>query len=205
MPSRVPVPGTGKLYFLLFLVTFLATFTLPALAHAQGLEVGGGYAYTSGNFGVNGFDLDGGWWFSKHVTVAVNYDHMWNATTLGVFTFSHTGAIAVHSQMWDVEVGPRIFFSTSWTDKHKINPFGELQFGAAHLSQQVQQALVPTVSGSATDFAWLVGGGAEVLFTPRWSVRGNVDFFRTHFASSGQSHVRLNVTVIYTFGDREHK
>jgi hypothetical protein len=113
MPSRVPLPGTGKLCFLLFLATFLATVMLPAPAHAQGLELGGGYAYSSGNFGTNGFDADAAWWFTRRITIAVNYDDMYNATTLGVFTFSKTGAISVHSQLQNYFVlGPRIFFST---------------------------------------------------------------------------------------------
>jgi opacity protein-like surface antigen len=203
MPPRVLLPGNFRLRSLLCLLSFLATITLSPTAHGQGLELGGGYAYSSGNFGTNGFDVDAGWWFTKHVTLAVNYDHMWNASTLGVFTFSKTGAISVHSQLQDYFLlGPRIFFSTSWTDKHKLNPFGELQFGVSHLAQQVEEVNQPTVSASGTDFSWLVGGGAEYLLSPHWSLRGNLDFFRTHFASSGQSHVRLVLGVAYTFGER---
>jgi opacity protein-like surface antigen len=203
MPSRVPLPGTGKLCFLLFLATFLATVMLPAPAHAQGLELGGGYAYSSGNFGTNGFDADAAWWFTRRITIAVNYDDMYNATTLGVFTFSKTGAISVHSQLQNYFVlGPRIFFSTHWTDKYRLNPFGEVQFGVSHLSQRVQQVNLPSQSASGTDFTWLIGGGAEYLVSPRWSLRANLDFLRTHFASSGQSHVRLVLGVYYTFGDR---
>jgi opacity protein-like surface antigen len=204
MPPRVLLPGNCTLRFLLVLLTFLATLTLSSAAHGQGLELGGGYAYTSGNFGTNGFDLDAGWWFTKHVTLAVNYDHMWNATTIGIFTFSQTGAIAVHSQLQNYVVGgPRIFFSTSWTDKHKLNPFGEVQFGVSHLAQQVEQVDKPTLSASGTDFSWLIGGGAEYLLSPHWSARANLDFFRTHFASSGQSHLRLLLGVAYTFGERK--
>jgi hypothetical protein len=56
-------------------------------------------------------------------------------------------------------VGPRIFFSTNWTDKHKLNPFGEVQIGGSHLNQKVSQVNMPTVSASETDFSWLLGGG----------------------------------------------
>ena len=202
MPPRMLLPGKCKFCFLLFLLTSLATLMLPLTAHGQGLELGGGYAYTSGNFGTNGFDLDAAWWFNKHLTIALNYDDMWKAEGLGVFTFTQTGAVSVHSHLENILVGPRVFFSTDWTDKHKLNPFLELQFGTSYLGQSIHQANQPTQSGTATDFSWLVGGGMEYLFTPHWSARGNLDFLRTHFASAGQNHLRLTIGVTYTLGAR---
>jgi opacity protein-like surface antigen len=194
------VPGNYKFCFLLF--TFLATLTLSPAAHGQGLELGGGYAYTSGNFGTNGFDIDVAWWFNRRLTIAANYDDMWKAAGLTVFTFSNTGAISVHSHLENILVGPRIFFPTQWENKHKVNVFAEVQFGTSFLGQSVHQAPQPTLSGSGTDFTWLLGGGVEYLFTPHWSARGNVDFLRTHFASAGQNHLRLVIGATYTFGAR---
>jgi len=136
------------------------------------------------------------------VTIAADYESSWNATNLGIFTFTSIGAIAVHSRLQSFVAGPRIFFATSWTDKHKLDPFGEAQFGVSHLRQTIQQPNVPSVSASGTDFTWLLGGGAEYLLSPRWSVRGNLDFFRTHFASEGQNRLRLVLGVAYTFGQR---
>jgi hypothetical protein len=200
MPPRLLLPG--KFCFLLFLLTSLATLILCPTTHGQGLELGGGYVYTSGNFGTNGFDLDAAWWFNKRLTIAVNYDDMWKAASLTVFTFAKTGSISVHSHLENIVVGPRIFFPTAWTDKHNVNLFGEVQFGTSYLGQSVHEPPAPTVSGTGTDFSWLLGGGAEYLFTPHLSARGNLDFLRTHFASAGQNHVRLVISVTYTFGER---
>ncbi len=120
------------------------------------------------------------------ITAAVDYANRWDNTTLGTFTFTQTGPIAVKSHLQSVVVGPRIFFSTKWTDKYKLNPFGEAQFGMSHLSQTVTTA-ADSVSASDTAFAWLVGGGAEYLLSPHWSARGNLDFMRTQLANEGQS------------------
>lgn len=183
------------------LVAVLVLFAVPTLSHAQGLEIGGGWSHVSGDFGTSGFDADTAWWFTHKVTLAANYDSGWNATTLGIFTFTQIGAIAVHSRLQTFVVGPRIFFSTRWTDKHKLNPFGEAQFGFSHLSQEVSQ-VGQGVSASGTDFSWLLGGGAEYLLSPHWSARANMDLLRTHFASGAQNRFRLVLGVAYTFGSR---
>ena len=175
---------------------------LPNRASAQGLELNGGWTYITGDFGTSGFNAGAAWWFTKHVTIGADYESSWNATNLGIFTFTQIGAIAVHSHLQSFVIGPRIFFSTGWTDKHKLNPFGEAQFGVSHLNQRVQQANLPSVSASGTDFTWLLGGGAEYLLSPHWSARGNLDFFRTHFANAGQNRLRLVLGVTYTFGER---
>jgi hypothetical protein len=91
------------------------------------------------------------------------------------------------------------------TDTHKLNPFGEAQFGVSHLSQDVTQVGVPTLSASDTAFTWMLGGGADYLFSSHWSGRANVDFLRTHFSNEGQSRLRLVLGIRYTFGSRESK
>src|SRR5215472_13998860 len=186
--SRKRVPCKLCLTFGLLSLTILM---LPHTTCGQGLELNGGYAYNSGNFGTNGFNVGAAWWFTKNVTMAANYDSSWDSKSLSLFQFTQIGAIAVHSHLQNFLVGPRIFLSTGWTDKHKLNPFGEVQIGLSHLNQRVQQVNVPNVSGSDTQVAWLLGGGAEYLFTPHWSARANLDLLRTHFASAGQNRFRL--------------
>jgi opacity protein-like surface antigen len=184
------------------LALLAALLTFPASARAQGLELSGGWAHVTGDFGTDGFDLGAAWWFTHRITIAANYDSTWNDTTLGVFAFTQVGAIGVKSHLQSFIVGPRIFFTTQWTNKHKLDPFGEAQFGVSHLNQKVVQANLPTVSASDSAFTWELGGGAEYLFTHNWSGRANLDLLRTHFSNEAQNHFRLVLGVTYTFGER---
>jgi ketosteroid isomerase-like protein len=187
------------------LLTFLGAFSLVPAGRGQGLEVGGGYSHVTGDFGTDGFNVGGAWWLGKRVTLAADYDSTWDTSKITNFAFSEVGAIAAKSHLQSFLAGPRIFFSTDWTDKHKLNPFGEAQFGMSHLSQDVTQVGMPTLSASDTAFTWMLGGGADYLLNAHWSGRANLDFLRTHLANEGQSRLRLVLGIRYTFGRRERK
>jgi ketosteroid isomerase-like protein/opacity protein-like surface antigen len=205
MSIRILFPLGSKLCFMLIWLTLLAAFTLPQTARGQGLEVGGGWSHVTGDFGTDGFNVGAGWWFTKKVTLAADYDSNWDTSTITNFAFSHVGAIATKSHLQSFVVGPRIFFSTDWTDKHKLTPFGEAQFGVSHLHQDVTQVGMPTLSASDSGFTWMLGGGADYLLSSHWSGRANVDFLRTHLANQGQSRLRLVLGIRYTFGSRERE
>ena len=205
MSIRRLLPLVPKPYSILLLLTLLAAFTLSPAARGQGLEVGGGYSHVTGDFGTDGFNVGAAWWFTKRVTMAADYDSTWDTSTLTNFAFTQVGAISTKSHLQSFLVGPRIFFSTKWTDKYKLNPFGEAQFGVSHLSQKVEQVGMPTQSASDTGFTWVLGGGADYLFSDHWSGRANVDFLRTHLANEGQSRLGLVLGIRYTFGSRERK
>jgi opacity protein-like surface antigen len=192
-----------RLHVIPALLVSLAAALFSNSARGQGLELGGGWAYASGYSGTNGFDVGAAWWFTKRVTIAGNYDQGWNTSTLSTFAFTKIGAIAVKSHLQNALFGPRIFFTTDWTTRHRLNPFGEAQFGVSHLNQKVTQVNMPSISASDTAFSWMLGGGAEYLLTRHWSARGNLDFLRTHFSNEGQSHLRLVLGMTYTFGSRE--
>lgn len=202
--GRRPFGGVSVFIFRLtmLLFGFLTVLAFPRTTHAQGLELNGGWTYITGDFGTSGFNVGTAWWFTKRVTLAADYETSWKASNIGTFTFTQIGATAVHSHLQSLVGGPRIFFSTHWTDEHKLNPFGEAEFGFSHLNQSVQQVNMPTQSASETDFTWLLGGGAEYLLTPHWSARANMDYMRTHFANAGQGRLRLVLGVTYTFGRR---
>jgi hypothetical protein len=201
MLADIVLAGSYRLLLGLFLLTCLGAQT----AHGQGLEVGGGWSHVTGDFGTDGFNAGVAWWFTNKVTIAGDYDSTWDTSSLGTFAFTQVGGIAAKSHLQTFVLGPRIFFSTSWTDKHKLNPFGEAQFGVSHLSQTLVQANMPNVSASDSAFSWLLGGGADYLFSPRWSGRANIDFLRTHLANEGQSRLRFVLGIRYTLGSRERK
>ncbi len=196
---------TWNWFSILLLLTFLTPLVLPQTAQGQGLELGGGWSHVTGDNGTDGFNVGAAWWFTRRVTMAADYDSTWDTSSLTNFAFTQVGAIATKSHLQSVLLGPRVFFSTSWTDKHKLNPFGEAQFGVSHLSQKVTQVNTPSVSASDTGFSWMLGGGAEYLFSPHWSGRANLDFLRTHLANQGQSQLRLVLGIRYTFGSRAPK
>jgi opacity protein-like surface antigen len=181
------------------LLVLVPIFALPPTGRSQGLQVGGGYTHVTGNFGTDGFDVRGAWYFTKRISIAADYDSTWDSSTLGTFAFSDFGAIAVDSHLQNVLFGPRIFFSTQWTDKYKLNPFGEAEFGVSHLHQKVTQQSMPSVSASDTAFSWMLGGGVDYRLSSHFTARGNLDFLRTHFVHEGQSHLRLVLGIDYTF------
>lgn len=193
-----------RIRVLTMLCMFLAAVAMPPQeSRGQGLEVGGGWSHVTGDFGTDGFNVGGAWFFTKRISVAADYDSTWDTSSLSNFAFTSVGAIAVKSHLQSALFGPRIFFTTDWTDKHKIRPFGEAQFGVSHLNQDVSQVNEPTVSASDSGFTWMLGGGAEYPFSSRWSARGNLDFVRTHLANEGQSRLRLVLGIRYSFGKRE--
>ena len=63
--------------FLLLLLAF------PLLASAQKLEVSGGYTHTSGDGGLDGFNIGAAAWMTNRVSLAVNYDSGWDTSHLG--------------------------------------------------------------------------------------------------------------------------
>ena len=199
MSNRIPSVSSRALFPALFLLLVLQAFTLATPARGQGLEVGGGWAHVTGNNGTDGFDVRAAWYFTNRIAIAGDYESTWDTSTLGTFAFTSFGAIAVQSHLQDALFGPRIFFNTKWTDKHKLTPFGEAQFGVSHLNQKVTTPNTPSISGSDSAFSWMLGGGADYRLSSHWSARGNLDFLRTHLFNEGQSHLRLVLGIDYHF------
>ena len=47
----------------------------------------------------------------------------------------------------------------------------------------------------------MLGGGGDYRFSGHWSTRIKADFLRTHFVDAGQSHFRLAIGIMYSFGN----
>jgi hypothetical protein len=125
---------------------------LPQAVQGQGSELDGGWSHVTGDNGTDGFHVGAAWWFTKRVTMAADYDSTWDTSSLTNFAFTQVGGIATKSHLQSFLLGARVFFSTTWADKHKLNPFGEAQFGVSHLSQKVTQTNMPSVSASDAAF-----------------------------------------------------
>jgi len=194
---------SAKRSLIVSLLVVATLVILPSGARAQGLEVGGGWSHVTNDFGTDGFNVGGAWWFTDRVSIAADYDSTWDASSLSNFAFIEIGGIAINSHLQSFLTGPRVTFKTGWTDQHKLLPFAEAEFGVSHLNQKLTQVGQPTNSASDTAFAWMVGGGVDYMLSSHWSARGNLDFLRTHFANQGQSRLRLVLGVRYIFGKRQ--
>lgn len=179
----------------------LGTFASPV--RAQGLEFTGGWVHQTGNSGTDGFNLGAAWWFTHRVTLAFDYDSSWDTSSLANFSTTSVGLVSSKSHLQTWMGGPRIFFATKWTDKHKLTPFFEAEFGEANLNQKVSAPSIVTTTATDTGFTWMLGGGVDYLLSPHFSARGHLDFVRNHFANSGQSSLRLVLGIAYTFGSRK--
>jgi hypothetical protein len=202
MPNRAQLRGICHWFSISFLVLFLATLMPSQKAYGQGLELSGGWAHMTENNGTDGFEVGAAWWFNRRVTLAANYDSAWDTSSLTNFSLTSIGLVTTHSRIQNALIGPRIFFSSKWSDKYKLNPFGEAQFGNSWLNQKATVGAVPSVSANDNAFSYLVGGGVEYLFGGHWSGRVDLGLLRTHFANEGQSHVRFVLGGTYTLGKR---
>jgi hypothetical protein len=186
-----------------FAALVVALLACPTNAGAQGLEIGGGWAHITGDSGLDGFNVSGAWWFSRHVTIAADYDDTWDNSRVGQFDLTTIGNITVKNHLQDILVGPRIFFPVEKMKEHHFEPFVEAQFGASDLHSSVLQVGMPTLSSSGSCFTWMLGGGADYRLTSKWSARFKLDFLRTHLGDEGQSRLRLGIGIAYTFGEKE--
>ena len=169
------------------------------------LGVGAGWVYMNGDGSLNGINASAEMIVVSPVSIAFDWDDTWSNQNLGVFQFTNTGAVATHSHLQNFIVGPRVYFPGAFKNKgrlHVISPYLEAQFGESRLSQKVTATTLGTVSATSTNFTWEVGGGGDIRLNPHWSFRPKVDLLRTHFSSSGQSHLRFSLGIMYTLRAR---
>ncbi|HEY1261957.1 MAG TPA: outer membrane beta-barrel protein [Terriglobales bacterium] len=190
-------------HFILIAIAAFAVSCLTPLGHAQRLEVNGGYSHTSGDLGLDGFNAGASWWFTRRVSMAADFDSLWDASKVGVFELTQTGQVSVKSNMQNYLIGPRVFFPRAWKRYPNFSPFGELQFGWSHLHTTLHEVNLPDQGAGDTAFSWMLGGGADYLFHPHWAGRIKVDMLRTHFVDTGQSRLRVTLGLVYTFGTRK--
>jgi outer membrane protein OmpA-like peptidoglycan-associated protein len=191
-------------------VFFLLLLAAPSLASAQGLELSGGFAHISGDNGLDGFTAGAAFWVYPRVSLAFDYDNAWDTSHLGVFELAQTGVIVTKSQLRDFLGGPRISLPGVLKNKQtfvpRLWPFAEVQIGFSHLSSDlVNQTTQVSQSASDNAFSWLIGLGADYRISPHWVARVKLDYFRTHFAETGQSRLRPTFGIAYTFGKRGEK
>ncbi len=180
----------------------LFAFALPAFGQ-EDIEFNGGYQHASGDQGLDGYNVGAGWNPLPEFQMYVEYDGLYDHSTLGVFALTPTGLSIVNSHMQEILTGPRFFLPGVWKGSGRIEgdrvvPFVDAGFGEARLHTDLTQQNLGTVQAADTAFAWKLGGGVDYRIYPHWKIRGNLGLLRTHFAESGQSRVRLGLTVVWS-------
>lgn len=182
----------------------MASLVLPVIfsssANAQGIELSGGWAHSTGDFGLDGFEVGTGFWVAPKISIDAEYDGVYDTSRVGTFEFTSVGAIASKSHMQDFLIGPRFYFANHKMGKYSFRPFGEVQMGESHLRSTIQEGTQPSITNADTAFSWMLGGGADYQLSPHWVARGNLDLLRTHLNEDGQSRLRFVLGIAYTFG-----
>jgi hypothetical protein len=193
--------------FFLFFSVLLCTSALgqakPSVLSTSNLELSGGWVHSTGDNGLDGFNVGASLWFNRRVSIAFDYDHPGDTSTLGNFGLTSAGLITIKSHMQNWLIGPRIFFPTKKIKRFDLDPFGEFQFGGTYLSQKISQVGVGSISASDTAYSWMLGGGADYVLSPHWAARGKLDLLRTHLSDMGQTRLRFVLGVDYTFRRRK--
>jgi Outer membrane protein beta-barrel domain len=190
----------------LYALFVLFAFALPAFGQSD-VEFYGGYQHSSGDQGLDGFNGGIGWSPIPRFQLYVNYDGLYDHSTLGAFELTSVGTTIVNSHMQGLLTGPRYTLPGLFKGSHKIEgkrlvPYLDAGFGEYRLHSELIQANLGTVQAADTAFAWALGGGADWRMLPHWSIRGDLGFLRTHFAASGQGRLRLGLNVVYSFRGR---
>ena len=187
---------------ILTVVSAIMLVLLPR-ASAQNLEFSGGWAHSTGDGGLDGFDGGVAAMFTSRVGIGLNFDEMWDTSKIGAFELTSIGQTTAKNHLQNFLVGPRVFFAQKKIKKYTLSPFGEAQFGLSHLSSSIQQQQTGlNESSSDTAFTWMLGAGADYVIAGHWALRGNLDLLRTHFVDVGQTRLRFVLGVAYTLRRR---
>lgn len=190
----------------IYALVVLFAFALPAFGQHD-IEFNGGYQHASGDQGLDGFSVGVGWNPLPDFQMYLDYDGLYDHSTLGAFALTSTGLTIVNSHMQEILTGPRFFLPGLWKghgriEGHRLIPYLDAGFGEARLHTELTQQNLGTVQVADTAFAWKLGGGMDYRIYPHWTIRGDLGLLRTHFAESGQSRVRLGVTVVWSLRSR---
>ena len=191
-------------------VLFALALFVPTITNAQTndlsdihrhLEVGGGYMHNTGDFGLDGFTLNAGWFLASNISVNANYDGVYDTSRVGQFEFTSVGAISSQSHLQNFLVGPRFYIYEKAIGKSRrpLRPFAEAKFGISHLKSTIEEGEAPSISNSDSAFSWMLGGGVDYPLARHWTARGNLDLLRTHLNHEGQSRLVLGLGIEYSF------
>ena len=171
-------------------------------------ELGAGYTYRSflepsppppnlsNRLNMNGFNVHGEYRIFRWLSAAGEISGAYNISSINGNT-----------QMYTLMFGPELY---PLGHRHKITPFGHVLFGEGFsVYNLASQGGFAAVSHWDNGYMWMAGGGLDVRFKKRWTIRLiDANYEITHFANVGtgsydgtsQGNYRVSVGLIYRFG-----
>ena len=178
-----------------FLVGLFAFASLPALAQEGGSkDVSVEYSYVRANPATTGFptfNANGG-----SASIAYNPRSFYGVEAeFSGYHIGQIGTASVSTDLFTYMFGPQLYFHRY----RRFRPFAQELFGVAHNGPRAFSA------GTHNSFAMAVGGGVDVPFRGRISLRfGPVDYLLTQFPTVGtirrsQNNLRVSGGVRWRF------
>jgi hypothetical protein len=165
-------------------------------------ELGGGYMYRSLlqadslRLNMNGFSMYADYRIFRWLSVGADLSGAYNINSVNGNT-----------QIYTLLFGARIY---PLGHRHKITPFGEVLGGPAYSGYDLEsQGGFNSFAHWGWASAWMAGGGFDVKFKKRWSIRLiELDYEHTNFyqinsgnyGGTAQGNYRASVGMIYRFG-----
>jgi hypothetical protein len=161
----------------------LFLFAIPS--RAQKADASIGYSYfrlgSSGGFNQNGVSGS-----------VAYYPHDWFGVVGDVGGYHATetlltpaGPVSVSLNTYTYLFGPRVILR----NPSKINPFAQALFGGSRVT-------VGSGGGSSNQFAYSVGGGADIGILPRLAVRPQVDYIGLNTSGGQTKCTRVSVALV---------
>jgi outer membrane immunogenic protein len=158
------------------------------------LSIGANYTYLHTNVvpGCDCFSMNGG-------GAQVEYGLRPHLSLLGDFTATHEGGITPdHYDLTQFTFAGGIRYRPA-ISFHRIQPFGDLLFGAAYTTGSLSPN--NTGFGSSTAFAFQTGGGVELRLSRRWTlVPVQADYLLTTFSNGADNHqndLRISAGLLF--------
>ena len=167
-------------------------------------ELGGGYLYRTlleadgHRLNMNGFSLYADYRIFRWLSAAGDLSGAYNINSVNGTT-----------QLYTLLLGARIY---PLGHRHKITPFGEFLIGPGYSGYNLEaQGGFNEFSHWGWSTAWMAGGGFNVKFTKRWTIRLiELDYEHTSFSQinagsyggTSQGNYRGAVGFIYRFGQK---
>lgn len=178
------------------------------------VEVFTGYSFMSAGFPFstdpaagNGSGVLNGWNFSAAVNpnrwigVVADFGGYYGPVTKGI-TFKPANCVlctgdvnGILHNMYTFTAGPQLSIRHD-----SVTVFAHALFGGAHIREDLVAFVTPSASVSSTNFAFLVGGGADINFFHRFALRIQPDYLKTEILSRKQNSFRGSAGVVFKFG-----
>jgi opacity protein-like surface antigen len=175
------------------------------------VEVFTGYSFMSAGFPFstdpaagNARGVLNGWNFSAAVNanrwfgVVADFGGYYGSSTKGL-TFKPANCVlctgnvtGILHNMHTFTAGPQIALR-----QESLTVFAHALFGGAHIREDLVSFVTPSASVSSTNFALMVGGGADIALSHRLVLRIQPDYLKTEILSRKQNNFRFSTGVVF--------